>query len=540
MKQVIYRDADYIGGGGDSSIYDSFYNDKYEKHEYKPGRDAYVDYQLYQEYLATLARYGLLKTFDPTSSHFPYLYLSNISTSTNAVTPVEEPSKFDEEIVVAMAMYDEQNLNLDANENSANAMCRIETVHVKVKKNNTLKMSDLKESKIRHVQFLHSLAFDKEEFRHIHSEFWPDITHRNIDLDEFGLYVLGMREIYAVTNDERFKLLNVKRYDELKFLYTTSCPYLIFSKSDMWRRHVCQYIKLDKENATTAWETDAKFVQTNFTDAQIKKLVSAHYDNVAQIDKVAQCVKKKGELFKLLNSVKVFDKNKDVFLSHNVDFNAIKVTEANIANFEIETQRINGYKILNKLLARLDAKKRNEIKSHTFVFNDYINLCESIYRKNQRFEQLEPIIKKIHTYETASDMYAAFNSILNPNNLYAIYEKVQKTKNVKVIYFNEGEQNLLVRVDSYRAMSKVGATQWCIARDRASYFQYKLVFGRFYIYYSATPLREWDIRTFVGFTVRSSGRIAYAHDECDRDVLGLDSCSKVINRNRKFLKGRFQ
>lgn len=425
------------------------------------------------------------------------------------------------------------------NETSIKKTTTVEKVIVK--DHNTFNVENIKKEKIKQIQFLHTLAKDVKEFELLSTKFWLKNVQENIDLDEFGLYVLGLRELVIITKNQKFELKNISNFAHLKALYLENQKYLIFSKNNHWH-HLVVYHATWIEHTIKSYN-NVEFVKFKFSDDELKKLIATHFEHPSYIDKMLQWLKKTTEFNLIIDLMKTYHKNFDLFQSYEVDFNIVKINDQKSLSIFIENvQDVNAYKILTRLLQRLDSVKRQDVRKHKYLFDDYFSLCKKIYKDGIAFERLEPVLRKIHTYNDASYFYNALKGIINPHNLYDTHQLVLATKGAKVLYFNEAKQTMLVRVKSFKAMSEIGSQNWCIARSMKSYLSYRLGFlgfsvRKFFIYYDANIQHEEGKQNFrqVGLTV-FRGRILHAHDYGDYGVLHTDFIQQMIQDNRKWFK----
>lgn len=402
---------------------------------------------------------------------------------------------------------------------------------VAVKPNNTLKMSDLSSPKLKKIQFLHSLSKDKPEFEYIFSTFWEKVDTNEMDLETFGIYVLSLREIFAITKQNEHNILNIKSLQQLEATYANSYNYLRLSRTEnVWHNWILQY-----NQKFTIPPVELKNV---FSNEEIKKLIRVHYpNNEAFYDKMVQWIKIRNTFFKVIDTMVVYSANKDLFNSYDIDFNTFKIN-TELDKFEKQISDINIYKILNKLLQRLDSEKRQSVRNHKYLFTDYFNLCQKLYAAQKPFDRFEPVLKKMPQYQNASDLYIGLNNIIDEHNLYSIYEDAKKTSGVKIVHYDEVRQKIMLKITSYSAMKKFGSPIWCIVYQKSSYMSYKIVlFRSFYIYIDAKDIQRDNEPFMIGYTVNLFKQVVYANDRFNHDVVG-SRATKIFKNCLKIAKNR--
>jgi len=445
----------------------------------------------------------------------------------------------EQEVYLVVPTYDTFNERNFSEQSISPTESFFQTCKIKVKPHNTVKMKDLAKVRIKYAQFLHSLAVNKKEFEYLLSNYWEEILRTKMELHEFGLYVLAMREIYKITRNEKLNIFNIKNPFHLKMLYQENFKYLIFAEDVEWRTFVLQPNEFSK---ISTFKTKAEFVKGKFSDKELKELLQTHMkDYPGYHDKTLQWIKKTGYLNYVIETVEKYIKNQEIFLSHGIDFNVVKINdEKSLKKFEDEVFNLGLYKIFNKILTRLDSDKRQAVRNHTYLYTDYKKIAERMYRQGLTFDRIEPILKKMHTYRDASYLYKALLNATEDVNLYTIFEKAKDTPNVKVMFFDEEKQRMLIKISSYAAMQRMGSPAWCITNHEDQYRRYKGIFNRFFIYYDAR--RNFTSKTSslenvpytIGYTIGPFKGIKYAHDYDDLNVVNYVETINIVIEYKQY------
>lgn len=410
-------------------------------------------------------------------------------------------------------------------------VCHLPVHKITVKPNNTFDMSQLNHERIKEIQFLHSLAKDKEEYDHLFSTFWPQIKgslSKAREFEELGLYVLAFREIFSITKMPAHNILNIRSFRQLQELYATENKYLYLSKTELWKNWI--YQKSEKFIMPTV------AIDKVFSNKILNDLLKVHSPNSASShDKMVQWIKIRNNFFKVVEMMEVYEKNKDMFLSYGVDFNNFRINvPKELDQFEKQLEDIVPYKILTRLLQRLDSEKRQEIRNHRYLFNDYFNLCKKLYKTGASFEKFEPVLKKIHYYKDSSTMYVSLSNIIEPFNIYTIHEEANVHPDVEVEYYDENLQRIMMKIKSYEAMQTFGSKSWCIAVNEDRYRSYKQGWKQYYIYIDAKKLDYDGEPLMIGYTVtRWRKSVVHANnrrDQCVKLSIGNDIFRDFLNR----------
>lgn len=419
-------------------------------------------------------------------------------------------------------------------------------VTLKVEQHGSFNVNKISQSsEIVALKRLYSLSKNIEEFNHysmlfnqVFKDKKPGIPNpQRYSIESFSSLILALKEINNIIPTE-IDIMKIKSILLLEEEFLKNKRYLVFSTESYWKEFaIGATIEFGKLKIKQTYKNG--FVNSNFSLSEIKSVIKKRIElQGSNLERVALIVYSEFFDFNILiNHMSIYFKNQALLKEYDIDFDKIDIKKKEtLSHFMLKINNVSSYKILNKLLQRLNASHREEILKNEIIFNSFLAFANKMNYDNLNFSQIEPILKRIHTYSDVNILLNALYGIVSEFNIYDLSDRCKKISGAEIVYFNESDQVAILKITRYNAMKIFGSPLWCVQHIEEKYQYYTGGLRRFYIFIDAKSKHKSLSK--IGFTIKPNGKILEACDLENRHI-PKDLDDLFYSKYGKYMKGFF-
>ena len=446
---------------------------------------------------------------------------------------IPETSKIDPTIIPPL-----KKINFMINEND-----QYKVVELKVEPHGSFNVKKLSQTaEIVSLKRLYSLSKNIEEFNHLSMLFNQTFKGKKqgipnplrYSIESFSALILAIKEINNIIPNE-IDIMKINSILHLEEYFIKNKKYLYFSSDPDWKEFIIgATIEVGKFRIKPLNRNG--FISANFTLAEIKSSIKKRIDlQGSTLERVASIVHSDFDFNILIDKLTIYFKNQALLKEFGIDFDKIDIKKKDdVSDFLLKVNNVSSYKIFNKLMQRLNAEQREIIKSNQIIFNSFLAFANKMNCENLNFNQIEPILKRVHTYSNVNVLLNGLYGIVSEFSIYNITETCKELDGAEICYFNESDQVAIIRIKKYKAMQKLGSPSWCVQHISEKFDQYTRGLRRFYIFVDAKSKYKSDSK--IGFTIALNGKVVEACNLENRSIVNyLDE--SFYNKYGKHMRG---
>jgi hypothetical protein len=143
--------------------------------------------------------------------------------------------------------------------------------------------------------------------------------------------------------------------------------------------------------------------------------------------------------------------------------------------------------------------------------------------------------KKISKYNNELEFSTALEKYLSLKSGWDIDLWKQKANELNLEAVEQESNILIIEIDSYENLSKIGSPQWCIATDEKYFNDYSQDYQQQYMILNFNLDIE-NPESMIGATVNRYGELLYSHDKNDDDLMDSKIETMIISTINKAFK----
>lgn len=422
------------------------------------------------------------------------------------------------------------------------------TIETNVSPHGSYDVEKINKANVNTLKTLYALSKDANEYHHLSTLFDQVFRSKNsipnpkrYNLEAFCVLILGIREINSIS-PITINISEVKSILQLENEFLKNKKYLYFSKQNFWKEF-CEIGEIDLGRVLFK-TTQKNCISNNFSIDEIKKLIRKNIDlQGSNLERVAHIILMESFLSSefhfeyVISKMDIYFKNSALLKEYDIDFDKLNLKKKeDVFEFLSNVNNTFSYKILNKILQRLNSQHRQTIKNNKIIFESFLQYAKTILNKSIDLKQIEPVLSRIHTYRDINILLNALYGIISEFNIYNAEKESKKINGAKTIYFNEADQIAILKISTFKAMKVLGSPSWCVQNLEHKFDSYTSGFKNFYIFIDAKS-KNRD-RSKIGFTIYPNGTVLQACDFSNKSLLHyLDS--DFYDKYGKYMKGFF-
>jgi len=356
-----------------------------------------------------------------------------------------------------------------------------------------------------------------------------DLIYKNLEENEVLEYSYGQIFSKNTSTEELLGFINKKKFEgkidyELELSKSQEYQKIIFFKDD----------SVALQNRNGSW-TSPSFKSNVYSDVA-KKISEEYVDYVFRkkpkyknifIDKL------RSDSYKM-QSFELASKNlmqfENTLKSQDVNyFEKIKSKDMSVEKVDDYINKIVYESKVKKFAMSIISKKYNHLyneESLSFFKELYdLNISKSILSKN--------IGAKLAGFKSPEDFNMALQRFYNSLNDFDKDSFLLKSKNLNASVVVDENDLLILKIEDFKASSKLGSASWCISRSNY-YFQDYTTDGnsQFFIYDFTKDSK--DENSMIGITLNKEGVKTAMHNKSDGLIVDFKTIEKwesVINKN---------